>query len=314
MGKQTKKKGSHFGGEWTVQKLHIIESYLNAYTTALKHQNVKKIYVDGFAGSGKTELKTSSGDVDKESITVEAFVKGKIIELEGNSGNDDQEAIAVEGSALISLKYDFDEYYFLELDEDRIALLKENVKANYPEKANKVHFITGDCNKELSNVISRITVYHRCLMFLDPYALELKWETLEKISKCGVVDLWYLFPLSVIRLMAKDKEITEGNKEKVTSILGTDEWLNDLFVESQQITFSGDSIFERVDYDDVLTYIKARFLTIFPFVSPHSKLLKNETKKSPMFMLCFMMTNTSKPAQKLASKLVKDIISGAERL
>ena len=62
MGKQTKQKGSHFGGEWTIQKLHIIEEYAKTYLTALKNQKVKKIYVDGFAGSGKTELKSSSKD------------------------------------------------------------------------------------------------------------------------------------------------------------------------------------------------------------------------------------------------------------
>ena len=290
MGKQTKQKGSHFGGEWTIQKLHIIEEYLKTYTTALKYQKVKKIYVDGFAGSGKTELKSGSKD-------------------------DEQGSITVDGSALLSLKYNFDEYYFLELDENRIALLKENVKATYPEKVGKVHFITGDCNKELSDVLSMITVYHRCLMFLDPYALELKWETLEKISKCGVVDLWYLFPLSVIRLMAKDKDIPDGNKEKVTSILGTDEWLSKLFVESQQMNLFDDSPqYERVDYDQVLEYIKSRFGTIFPYVSPNSKILKNEAKNSPMFMLCFMMTNTSKNAQNLASTLVKGIISSTEKL
>ena len=290
MGKQTKQKGSHFGGEWTIQKLHIIEEYLKTYTTALKNQRVKKIYVDGFAGSGKTELKSGTKD-------------------------DDQEAVTVDGSALLSLKYNFDEYYFLELDEDRIALLKENVKTNYPEKVGKVHFITGDCNKELSDVLSRITVYHRCLMFLDPYALELKWETLEKISKCGVVDLWYLFPLSVIRLMAKDKDIPDSNKEKVTSILGTDEWLSKLFVESQQMNlFDDEPQYERVEYEQVLEYIKSRFKDIFPFVSPDSKILKNEAKNSPMFMLCFMMTNTSPRAQSLASTLVKGIISSTEKL
>ena len=59
MGKQTNQKGSHFGGEWTLQKLHIIEEYLKTYATVLKNQRVKKIYVDGFAGSGKTELKSN---------------------------------------------------------------------------------------------------------------------------------------------------------------------------------------------------------------------------------------------------------------
>ena len=64
----------------------------------------------------------------------------------------------------------------------------------------------------------------------------------------------------------------------------------------------------------VLEYIKKRFATIFPFVSPNSKILKNEAKNSPMFMLCFMMTNTSPKAQTLASKLVKGIINSAEKL
>lgn len=289
MGKQTKQKGSHFGGEWTIQKLHIIEEYAKTYLTALKNQRVKKIYVDGFAGSGKTELKSSSKDGEQQSITVD-------------------------GSALLSLKYDFDEYYFLEVDEGRIATLKENVETSYPDKVGKVHFITGDCNKKLSEVLQNITQYHRCLMFLDPYALELKWETLEKISKCGVVDLWYLFPLSVIRLMAKDKDITDSNKEKVTSILGTDEWLDELFFESPQLTFFGNTQYERVEYDKVLEYIKKRFAAIFPFVSPNSKILKNESKNAPMFMLCFMMTNTSLPAQGLASKIVKGVIESAEKL
>lgn len=289
MGKQTKLKGSRFGGEWTVQKLHIIEKYLNAYITALKNQKVRKIYVDGFAGSGKTELKTTTKKGEEEIITVD-------------------------GSALISLKYDFDEYYFLEVDEERIVALKDNVKKYYPNKVNKIHFINGDCNKELSDVLSKITKYHRCVMFLDPYALELKWGTLEKISKCNGVDLWYLFPLFVIRLMAKDKDITDGNKEKVTSILGTDEWLDELFFESPQLQIFGDTQYERVEYNEVLEYIKTRFATIFPFVSSNSKILKNEEKNSPMFMLCFMMTNTSNKAQGLASKLVKDIISSTEKL
>lgn len=289
MGKQTKQKGSHFGGDWTIQKLHIIEEYLKVYATVLKNQNVKKIYVDGFAGSGKTELKTKSG-------------------------SDEEVATVVDGSALLSLKYNFDEYYFLELDPDRLAALQKHVQDQYPDKLRKVHFITGDCNEKLLNVIAQITVYHRCLMFLDPYALELKWETLKKISECAVVDLWYLFPLSAVRLMAKDKDITDGNKEKVTSILGTDEWLDTLYEESQQVSLFDEPQYERVEYTKVLDYIKSRFATIFSYVSPHSKILKNEAKNAPMFMLCFMMTNKSSKAQTLASKLVKAIISSAEKI
>lgn len=299
MGKQTKQKGSHFGGEWTIQKLHIIEEYLKTYAQVLKNTKVKKIYVDGFAGSGITELKTKTEEVGDLLVGLEEQEKTPTI---------------VEGSALLSLKYNFDEYYFLELDSNRIEVLKENIKKNYPDKISKVKFIKGDSNTTLLEVVGKITKYDRCLMFLDPYALELKWETLEAISKCSGVDLWYLFPLSLVRLIEKERNITESNKQKIIAILGTDEWYNKLFEESEQVDMFGEKHYSRVEFEEVLKYVKSRFLTIFSYVSPDSKVLKNEAKNSPMFMLCFMMTNTSKPAQNLASKLVKGIIKSTEKV
>ena len=44
-----------FGGDWTDEKLRILEKYLTAYTTALKNQPFRLIYVDAFAGSGEWE-------------------------------------------------------------------------------------------------------------------------------------------------------------------------------------------------------------------------------------------------------------------
>lgn len=296
MGKQTNKSGSHFGGEWTKQKLHIIEEYLKAYSTVLKNQKVKRIYVDGFAGSGITELKTED----------QGFASSFI----------DSDPTVIEGSAILSLKYDFDEYYFLEWDSERISSLKEKIKQEYPQKYEKVTFINGDSNETLPNVLAGITNYDRCLMFLDPYALELKWETLEAISKCGVIDLWYLFPLSVIRLIEKNGQISESNKQIVSSILGTDEWFEKLFVESSEFDLFGEVHYDynRIDYTEILEYIKGRFSSIFPYVSPESKLLKNKAKNAPMFLLCFMMTNKSEKAQSLADKLVKGIMNRTEKI
>ena len=37
---------SSFGGQWTIDKLNILKSYLDAYTTALKNQPFKIMYVD----------------------------------------------------------------------------------------------------------------------------------------------------------------------------------------------------------------------------------------------------------------------------
>ncbi len=298
MGKQTNIGGSHFGGEWTKEKLSIIDNYLGAYSIALKNQRVKKVYIDGFAGSGKTELKSKNANENNDYF----------FQINENTpAQKDNDYLTIDGSALLSLKYNFDEYYFLELDTKRIEKLKENIQLSYSHKMEKVHFINGDCNQTLPNVLKKTTKYDRCLMFLDPYALELKWETLELIAKHENVDLWYLFPLSMLRLMEKSRNITDGNKQKITSILGTDDWFDQLFVPSSQISLFEDENFDRVDFIAILKYIKNRFSTIFPYVAPESKILRNEAKNSPLFMLCFMMTNKSEKAQKLASKLVKEI-------
>ena len=37
-----------FGGPWTQEKLKILERYLDAYTTALKNQPFKLVYIDAF--------------------------------------------------------------------------------------------------------------------------------------------------------------------------------------------------------------------------------------------------------------------------
>lgn len=300
MGKQTNKSGSNFGGQWTKQKLHIIEEYLKAYSLVLKNQKVKKIYVDGFAGSGKTEIKQDSKD------SIELFV------VQDNINN--TKTSIIDGSPLLSLKYNFDEYYFIELDHERANKLKENVLNSFPEKAGQVHIITGDSNFELLNVVSKITKYDRCLMFLDPYALELNWSTLEAISKCGVIDLWYLFPLSIIRLMNKDGKITEANKERINMIIGSSDWYNSIFKKSNQINMFGEVSYDRISYEELLKFFMQRFSSIFTYVSQYSKVLNNADKNAPMFMLCFMMTNDSPKAIGAADRIVKGIIKSTEKI
>lgn len=54
--------GTSFGGPWTLQKLNILDRYLDAYTTALKNQPFNLIYVDAFAGEGSFSLQAEFYD------------------------------------------------------------------------------------------------------------------------------------------------------------------------------------------------------------------------------------------------------------
>jgi len=48
---------NHFGGNWTYQKIQIIELYAKAYLQIMKeHPYWKLMYFDGFAGTGEIKI------------------------------------------------------------------------------------------------------------------------------------------------------------------------------------------------------------------------------------------------------------------
>lgn len=281
MWKQTNISGSHFGGDWTKEKLTIIEDYLQFYVNALSKQKVQLIYIDAFAGSGKTELQ--SGET-------------------------------IDGSALISLKYNFDKYYFIELDEERSRCLNEEINTRFHEKKDKVKVITGDSNSELKKLFRSLTVYQRGVMFLDPYAMELEWDVLETAKQTNILDIWYLFPLNALtRNLYKKMSMPIATKNKVTQILGTNEWEKELYHQSAQLSIFGDEPLERVNFDRLVDFVRQRLINSFPYVSPQSRMLKN-SNNSPMFILFFMMTNKSGKAIGLGSKVVTDIFNKLDKM
>lgn len=306
MGKQTKKAGSHFGGKWTEKKLLIIDEYLKAYSKVLKNTKVKKIYIDAFAGSGKTILENNIQKSNTLSI-FEMFPElSKMEVVEENN--------EIEGSALLSLHYDFDEYYFLEIDENRIECLKSEINEKFLSKKDKVHFIKGNSNIELKKILKNIKVTDRCLLFLDPYSLELEWNLIEEISKYEVIDLWYLFPLNAIsRIIPKDRKKLNKNEKLISTILGTEEWEKTLYEVSLQGNIFDEEIKTRVEFSKLKEYIKNRFAKLFPYVYDKDIILYNEAKNSPLFLLCFMMTNKSEKAINLANRLVDGIKKKVEK-
>ncbi|GAI54351.1 unnamed protein product, partial [marine sediment metagenome] len=47
---------------------------------------------------------------------------------------------------------------------------------------------------------------NRAVLFLDPYGMQVNWETIKAIANTEAIDLWYLFPfgIGVNRLLQKD--------------------------------------------------------------------------------------------------------------
>lgn len=269
-----------FGGDWTIEKLDILTGYLDAYLTALKNFHFKKIYIDAFAGTG--------------SITT----------------RDGQREIA--GSARLALLADnhFDQYYFIEKDKKKAAQLQQMVNVEFPNLSKCVHIKQGDANTELTSICSAIDWrFNRALLFLDPYATEVSWTTLETIAKTESFDVWYLFPFSALnRMLRRDGHMEQSWIDCINRLLGDSNWMDEFYKEDPQIgLFSDNKIIKDASSKDIEQYILRRLKDVFPAVASNPKVFVNE-KQSPMFLFCFAISSNNPKAQKLALKIAEHIL------
>ena len=269
-----------FGGDWTIEKLDILTGYLDAYLTALKNFHFKKIYIDAFAGTG--------------SITT----------------RDGQREIA--GSARLALLADnhFDQYYFIEKDKKKAAQLQQMVNVEFPKLSKCVHIKQGDANTELTSICSAIDWrFNRALLFLDPYATEVSWTTLETIAKTESFDVWYLFPFSALnRMLRRDGHMEQSWIDCINRLLGDSNWMDEFYKEDPQIDlFSDNKIIKDASSKDIEQYILGRLKDVFPAVASNPKVFVNE-KQSPMFLFCFAISSNNPKAQKLALKIAEHIL------
>jgi three-Cys-motif partner protein len=245
-----------------------VEDYLKFYTQVLKNQSFKLCYIDAFSGSGNVELK--DGQV-------------------------------VDGLALRALRYDFDSYYFFEKNEEYYNALSAKIKTSFSDKRDKIEIKNSDCNEFLQGIDQRRWYEEnwRGVIFLDPCAMDLEWSSLEKISRTEAFDVWYLFPFSAVtRNLPRSGVIQPANESKLTKVLGSADWMQHIYEESQQQT-----LFEQPDLikvpDGLKQYILSRLNDTFPTVAPNPALLRNE-KNSSLFLLCFTGSNPGEKAKERA--------------
>jgi len=266
--------GDEFGGLWTLIKLEVLKNYLEAYVKVFKNQDFYTlVYLDAFAGSGT--CRTSIGEID--------------------------------GSAKIALNMPrFDEYIFIEMDSNKVEELKE-LKKQFPDK--KIRIIEGDCNNEITKLIKQYNwKTTRALAFLDPYSMELSFDTLKLLSSTRAFDIWYLFPLgAATRCLRKDGNIHPSTESKLNMLFGDNEWKNKLYYTDPQISFLDDeNNLIRKDQKSICCYFRDKMANIFPSVL--CPICLRISTNSPLFLLYFAVSSPNKNAQKIANRIASYII------
>ena len=168
-----------FGGDWTREKLGILEAYLDAYTTALKNRPFHLVYLDAFAGTGRIMRDSGPGyETD-----------------EGDSRS------FIIGSAERALRVDdrqFDRLVFVEKDAARHRQLCE-LCDRHPDRNTQP--LRDDANTFLSNLGQSQYGNWRGVLFVDPFGTQLAWSTVERVARLERLDMWLLFPVGAIGRM-----------------------------------------------------------------------------------------------------------------
>lgn len=204
-------------GRWSQEKLELLRQYLAAYTSILmKTQSrwCKKVhYVDAFSG-GVWHITKENGEV-------------------------------IPGSPILALRNDppFTTFTFIDINKERIDNLITPLKQSYPEK--NIFVELGDCNDIL---IERVLPHlirnrraERGFIFLDPYGVNLWWDTVVAIADTKVFDVLINFPLmGIFRQLGAQPP--EGKiRERINRVIGTEDWFNEIYKEPSQC-----SLFENL--------------------------------------------------------------------
>jgi len=276
---------NQFGGTWTQEKLQILRGYLERYTTALKRQQFNLVYVDAFAGTGYVDI-GSPDDLQETPLLVTDI--------------DADTAGILKGSTRLALEVDdrpFDQFVFVEQNPAHAAEL-QRLQSEFPNR--DIHVQTADANVFLPEWCdrqnSRLGVpwrRQRAVIFLDPFATEVDWQTVQSIAETKSVDLWILFPLSALtRILPMERQPDEEWAIVLDRVLGGPEWRDALYSTRVQPTLFGEDqiLTVRSDQQAIVDAYLAKLRTVFEAVAPTPRWFSN-SRNSPQFAFMFAASN-----------------------
>jgi three-Cys-motif partner protein len=278
---------NNFGGNWTYQKIQIIELYAKAYLQIMKeHPYWKLMYFDGFAGTGE--------------IKIEGKIDSKIIEG------------AAKKVVSISDPRMFDMYYFVELDQKKAKQLKESLAQI---KKSGIFIVSDDCNKKLLSLSQYLKgevgtegKKFKVLAFIDPCGMAVNWSSIEALKGLSI-DMWILAPtgLGANRLLKKDRKISEAWLEKLEAFFGIErkEILDNFYSEYVSEDLFGNQNVQitkkKAATKNIYKLYSDRMKNVFSYISEPYELINRQN--SVMFHL-FLASNN-----KTAVKIANDIIN-----
>jgi three-Cys-motif partner protein len=283
-----------FGGEWSETKALKVYEYLQAYATALKNKPFRLTYIDAFAGTGYRRTRTR--DERQES-----FFPAEEDEVR-------------DGSVRYALRVNppFDRYVLVEKSGDKLDELGEMIGADFPELRQRVELVGADCNEYLPKLCRQWEPRRdRGVLYLDPFATEVHWKTLETVAQTQRIDMLVLFPLSAVnRMLPRNGHIRPEWEPALDRTFGTSQWKRRLYRRTKRKTLFGedDQSTKAGSWESIMDFYLERLRHVFAAVAPRPWIVR-KTRGTPLFALCFAVGNPSKKARDLALRMADHILT-----
>ena len=243
-------------GPWAEDKLSHVEKYCASFNIATYKHWKNRVYIDLFSGPGRCIKKGTKKEFDGSPL------------LALNCGNP------------------FTHYFFNDIDPEYIEALKKRTQ-NY---THNIDYINKDCNLAVDEILGKIPEYSICFAYIDPYYLEIKFDTIVKLTAKRAVDLLIIFQMG----MAK-RNFLQPNFEMKQFFPPNVDWEqfpNDIV--------KGGRISARPVLD---TYESGLIELGYPKSNMIDDVLERNTRNAPLYYLIF----ASK--KKLGAKLYSGVIS-----
>jgi len=251
-------------GRWSVEKLEMLSEYCHAYAVIMNAQKRSRpgkrawltgfYYIDAFAGPGIAESK------DPE-----------VIEY-------------LEGSPLraVACSPAFDHLWFIDRNSRRLSALGQLLDEHGGLARSTLR--RGDSNRLLTEVISSLSGTERAIVFLDPYGLQVEWDTVRALASSRKADVFINFSLmGVFRNLRLTGGPSPAIRERLATVMFSTDWIDRLYV--QQSGFWSEPVLHRrqVTASEVCRHYRDDLTRIFPHVS--NAAIMTNSRGGPIYAL-----------------------------
>jgi len=280
-------------GPWAREKLGGLRAYLSAYMKILSRQrSLRTVYVDAFAAAGRAVVRKS----EQDDPTLQLDLGDVALDVDARE--------VIDGSPRVALEIEppFDQYVFIEADDQRLAELKA-LEEEYAGRR-KIAVRAGDCNKYLTTTLLKVLASDRRwrgVVFLDPFGMHVPWSTIKELADSKQVEVFINFPvgMAIQRLLLRSAQLTHKARLKLDSYFGDSSWYEEVY-STEPGLFEAE-LRKRPDAGDrLLAWYRERLKSAFGQVST-ARLIRN-SKGGHLYYLVFAGPNAT--GAKIASHVL----------